>query len=170
MIRIKRFAIDRDDILKALQRLGELAQAHNLKLTLCLIGEALMIIEYGARKTTRRVDAVILEPSKRDEELIEMASIIAKDNGWPDDWLNTDAGSHIHRIKSKCLLAGPGIEVHAPVTAQVLALKLLDWNSDADIKDAIRLRKEIPGDREDVWREIEQFLPMDPAATPDLDF
>ncbi len=167
MIRIKRFAIDRDGILNALQRLGELAQAHDLKLVLCLTGEALMLIAFGARKKTRRVDAVILEPPDSDEALIKMASLIAKEYGWPDDWLNTNAGRHIDWIRSECLLAAPGIEVHAPVTPQVLAMKLLDWNSDADIEDVIRLRKMIPGSREAVWREVEQFLPMDPAATRD---
>lgn len=158
-------SINKDDIHGALKRLGALAQARRLELTLCLLGDAVMIIEYDARKTIDRVDIIILAPSKRDRpnrdsDILELSALVAKEKGWPDNWLNAQAGQSIDKIRTNCLYLSPGIEVHIPTAAQMLALKLLSWNSDVDIDDAIRLLKEMPGNRGDIWQAVEPFLPV----------
>jgi hypothetical protein len=167
------FSIGKDAIFEALQTLGAQAQAQGLEVTLCLLGDAVMVVEYGARETTRRVDAVILAPSKGDtKKVLELVEIMAEQSGWPRDWLNVADDGHlvneVRRITSNCLFVAPGIEVHVPVTTQMIALNLLSgWRGDADFYDVIRLIKvtrKITGNRWDIWQDVERFLPKDPAA------
>ncbi|MCI0392682.1 MAG: hypothetical protein MOB07_28450 [Acidobacteria bacterium] len=50
--------ITRQEIIKALERLGQLAEARGTKIELALIGGALMVLVYEARESTR--DAAII--------------------------------------------------------------------------------------------------------------
>ena len=45
-----------------MERLGQLAQEHNETIRLVLVGGAVMVLVYGARQSTRDVDAAILTP------------------------------------------------------------------------------------------------------------
>lgn len=51
--------IARQEIIAALERLGQLAQAQGEEIELVLIGGALMVLAYETRLSTRDVDAVI---------------------------------------------------------------------------------------------------------------
>jgi predicted nucleotidyltransferase len=78
------------DILAALERLGQLAQAHGQTIRLLLVGGAVMTVVYQARPSTRDVDAVILAP--HEARLVRaLARMIAAERGWPDAWLNDAA-------------------------------------------------------------------------------
>lgn len=162
------FLIDKDQIIGALTRLGELAQAHGLEVKLGLVGGAVMVLEYDARKATHDVDAVILAPSDR-RKVFELARIVAQEMGWPDDWLNDDAEQFIDELRCHCLFTASGIEAHAPTTAQMLALKLSAWRRDVDINDAAwllrHLRETMPGGREEIWRAVRPFLVRGCEAT-----
>ena len=77
--------ITRQEIIEALERLGQLAEARATKIELALVGGALMVLVYEARESTRDVDAVILAP--REASLVrELAQAIAAERGWPEDW------------------------------------------------------------------------------------
>ena len=52
--------INRQEIIEALGRLGQLAEARGTKIELALVGGALMVLLYEARESTRDVDAIIL--------------------------------------------------------------------------------------------------------------
>jgi len=60
------------------------------------------------------------------------------------------------------MFAAPGIVVHCPVPAQLLAMKLSAWRDDVDIQDAERLLREwvgeTGGNQEIFWVQIEPFL------------
>jgi hypothetical protein len=55
--------IDRDQIVAALERLGELALAEGESLQIVVVGGAAMVLGYNARQATHDVDAVFLPPS-----------------------------------------------------------------------------------------------------------
>ena len=54
--------LSRTEISRALERLGELAVAQNIRVELLLVGGAAMVLLYNARLSTRDLDVVILRP------------------------------------------------------------------------------------------------------------
>lgn len=55
-------------------------------------------------------------------------------------------------------MSAPGIEVRCPSFEQLLAMKLCAWRDDVDIADARRLLKELPGDYNQTWSIVSQYL------------
>jgi hypothetical protein len=150
--------IARQEIIEAFGRLGQLAEARGIKIELALVGGALMVLVFGARESTRDIDAVVLAPSEA-RTVRELARIIAEERGWPDDWLNDGAkGFLIGLSHGPVVFRAPGIEIRSPATAQLLAMKLSAWRDDVDIADARLLLQEISGTREEIWRAVEPFL------------
>ncbi len=80
----------RQEIESGLRKLGELAQAKGLKIQLTLVGGAVMVLRFGARLSTRDVDAVIIFPPEA-KIVRELARQVAEENDWPEDWLNDGA-------------------------------------------------------------------------------
>ena len=150
--------INRQEIIEALERLGQLAEARGTKIELALVGGALMVLLYEARESTRDVDAIILAP--RDAHTVrEMAKVVADERGWPDDWLNDGAKGFLVGLSSgPIVFSAPGIEVLSPATAQLLAMKLSAWRDDVDIADARRLLQEMSGSRAEIWQAVEPYL------------
>jgi len=148
----------RNEIAEGLERLGRLAVDSGINIELVLIGGALMVLRFGARESTRDVDVAILAPAEA-QRVRELAHVVAAEQGWPNDWLNDGAKGYLIGLSSgPVVLSAPGIEVRSPDTAQLLAMKLSAWRDDIDIADATRLLEEMSGDRDGIWREIEQYL------------
>jgi hypothetical protein len=150
--------LDKQDILAALTRLGELAAARGEQLDLLLLGGGVMVIVFGTRDATRDLDVVVLSPPDA-ARVRELAAAVAEEEHWPSDWLNDAA---------KGFLAGPasgppifqsrGIVVRRPAIEQLLAMKLCAWRDDVDIADARRLLQELSGSRAEIWGRISPFL------------
>lgn len=152
----------RGQIEEALRRLGELAHAQDQVIELLAVGGAVMVLAYDARLATHDVDAVLLQP-KLAQFLRRLVSQVADELGWPADWLNDGAkGFLMGASDGGVIFAAPGIVVHSPAPAQLLAMKLSAWRDDVDIRDAERLLRdwvgETGGDHEAIWSEIEPFI------------
>lgn len=152
--------ITRQEIVEALERLGQLAQAHGERLEFVLVGGALMVLVYGTRQSTRDVDAVIIAPrdARRVRDLIK---VVAIEHGWPEDWLNDGAKGYLVGLSSgPTIFRAPGIEVRSPSVAQLLAMKLSAWRDDVDIADAQRFLQELGkgAGREAVWASVQPYL------------
>ena len=88
-----------------------------------------------------------------------MACTVAKERGWPADWLNDGAKGYLVGLsKGPIVLSAPGIEVRSPATAQLLAMKLSAWRDDVDVADAARLLDEMTGGRDEIWRAVVPYL------------
>jgi predicted nucleotidyltransferase len=84
----------REEIQDGLRRLGELAQSQGIHVRLALVGGAAMVLGYGARQSTRDVDAVILSPA--EAKLVRnLVKKIAAERDWPEDWLNDGAKGYM---------------------------------------------------------------------------
>lgn len=152
--------ITRQEITKALERLGQLAEAQGEKIELVLVGGALMVLAYEARPSTHDVDVVILAPSEARIVWV-FVETIAVERGWPKDWLNDAVKGYMIGLSSgPVIFSAPGIEVRSPSVGQLLAMKLSAWRDDVDIADARRLLQEFPpgSNREAVWQEVEPYL------------
>jgi hypothetical protein len=152
------FLINRDQILCALARLGELASAEGLVLSLGLVGGGVMVLEYGARESTQDLDCIFLQANQAQRAL-ELARIVAAEHDLPDDWLNDDASIFFDELfDSYLIFQAPGVEVYAASTAQMLGLKLSAWRGPVDISDAVELLGRMTGSRDKVWRKIKPHV------------
>jgi predicted nucleotidyltransferase len=148
------------DIREGLGRLGELAEAKGFQINLVVVGGAVMVLAFGARQSTRDVDAVILEP-REARTVRHLAAQVADEFGWSADWLNDGAKGYLNGIsEGPILFKASGIEVRAPSLEQLLAMKLSAWRDEIDISDARRILQELAGSRskDELWNAIEPYL------------
>ena len=152
--------LTRQEIISALERLGQLAAAEDYTLHLMVVGGAAMVLGYNARQSTHDIDALFLPPPKA-HVVRAWVTVIAREYDWPDDWLNDAAKGYLTGVsRGPVLLEAPGIEVRQPATEQLLAMKLCAWRDDVDIADASRLLSDLApwSDRVDVWQRVVPYL------------
>lgn len=152
--------LTRQDIITALERLGQLAAADGYTLRLVIVGGAAMVLGYHTRESTQDIDAVFLPPLEA-RTVRAWATVIAHENGWPDDWLNDAAKVYLKGLSSgPVLLEAPGIEARQPAIEQLLAMKLSAWRDDVDIADASRLLAALgpARGRVEVWARVVPYL------------
>ena len=144
----------RDQILAALAALaGELREEPRQR-ELILAGGAAMVLLYGARESTRDVDAVVAE-----RETLRAARRAAVHAGLPEDWLNDAAKGYLHGLAvGPTVFETPTLVVRVLAPHQLLAMKLCAWRDDLDIEDARVLLRSSGADREGVWRIVEPHL------------
>ena len=152
--------LTREEIVEALERLGELAQSQGQHIELVAVGGAVMVLAYNARQATHDVDVAIL--SLREARIVrDLAKKVAAERGWAEDWLNDGAKGYLVGISAgDVIFSATGIEVRAPTVEQLLAMKLSAWRDDVDISDARRLLQEIAsqGNRDQIWKRVEPYL------------
>ncbi len=117
-------SLTRIDILRALNRLGELAQGRGLTLEVALYGGAVFTVVYGSRESTKDVDAIV----RPGDIAHQFALQVAREQGLPDDWLNDQVRLYLAAKEAKHRLSteefGPGLKVSVPTAAYLLALKV----------------------------------------------
>jgi predicted nucleotidyltransferase len=119
-----------------------------------------MVLGYEARQSTQDIDALFLPPPEA-RIVRAWATIIARENGWADNWLNDAAKVYLTGFSNgPVLLQAPGIEVRQPAIEQLLAMKLCAWRDDVDIADASRLLMALgpASDRAEVWQRVVPYL------------
>jgi len=118
------------EIIEALERLGQLAEAQGEKVELVLVGGAL-------------AKTIAVERDWPED--------------WLNDAVK---GYLVGLSLGPVIFSAPGIEVRRPSIAQLLAMKLSAWRDDVDIADARRLLTELRSgrDREEVWQDVRPYL------------
>ena len=150
--------LTKQEIIQALDRLGQLAHEQGRQIELLVVGGAAMVLMYGTRPATRDVDAVILLPPEA-HTVRELVRQVAQEQGLPEDWLNDGAkGYLVGMSRGAEIFSAPGIIVSSPAVAQLLAMKLSAWRDDVDIEDARRLLQEMAGKQEQIWQEVMPYL------------
>jgi hypothetical protein len=152
--------LERDEIVDALRRLGELALGEGQSVRIVVVGGAAMVLGYSARRSTRDVDAVFLPPPAA-AVVRKWAQTVASEQNLPEDWLNDGAkGFVVDYSPGPILLSDRGIEVRQPATEQLLAMKLCAWRDDVDIGDAACLldAMDCSAGRDTIWHTILRFL------------
>ncbi|MEK7439342.1 MAG: nucleotidyltransferase [Chloroflexota bacterium] len=106
--------LTREEIVEALERLGELAQSQGQHIELVAVGGAVMVLAYNARQATHDVDVAILSP--REARIVrDLAKKVAAERGWAEDWLNDGAKGYLVGISAgDVIFSATGIEVRAP--------------------------------------------------------
>ncbi len=113
--------LNKQEIIAALTRLGELAQDRGQNIELLALGGSLMVLLFGTRESTRDVDVVILHPAET-ASVRALAGEIAEERSWPHDWLNDAAKGFLVGISNgPIIFSAPGIAVRRPSIEQLLA-------------------------------------------------
>lgn len=152
--------LTRQEMIGALERLGQLAAADGFTLRLIVVGGAAMVLGYHARQSTKDIDALVLPPPEA-HVVRGWVAAVARELDWPEDWLNDAAkGYLVGMSEGPILLEAPGIEVRQPAVEQLLAMKLCAWRDDVDIADARRLLADLGSntDRDATWQRIAPYL------------
>jgi hypothetical protein len=150
--------LTRAQILQALDRLAGLLPKAEAPTELVLVGGAALVVLYGARETTKDVDALIL-PASGVGAVREAARSVASEMELPEDWLNDGAKAYVHGLaRGDEVLRTPSLVVRSVAVQQLLAMKLSAWRDDVDIADARLLLSRVRGPREAIWRAIEPHL------------
>lgn len=147
--------LSKDDIFEALTCLStELSRLGGGSHELLITGGAALVLLYGARESTKDVDAVVgVEPVRI------AARNVATQLGLPEDWLNDGAKGFLQGVaRGEVVFQTPSLVVRALAPPQLLAMKLGAWRDDLDIEDARLLLSKMRGDKEAVWKQIEPYV------------
>jgi Nucleotidyltransferase of unknown function (DUF6036) len=137
--------LNREQILQALDALATELAAANQNCELFLVGGAALVLLYGARETTKDVDAFASSASM-NQPLRAAAASVAASQGLPADWLNDAAKRFVHGLApGAVVLEKPGLRARTLAPQQLLAMKLSAWRDDVDIDDARLLLEHLPG-------------------------
>lgn len=129
----KRAAVDRNDVVSGLARLGELARERDMRLEIALYGGAAIMLAIDEGRMAKDVDAVFLDAPSIARHL---AAIVAEENGWPGDWLNDGVKGFVSRNQEfDAMEIGPGISVHVATPEYLFAMKALSMRPDRESSD-----------------------------------
>lgn len=123
-----------NELLSALDELGEAALAANQRLDIAIYGGAALMLASNFRFSTEDVDIAEIE-KPQPEWLSEAVSRIAKSRKWSEDWLNDAVAFHLSSLATerdhdifgsfpRASSADVGLTVSIPTAEYMLALKL----------------------------------------------
>jgi len=151
-------SLSRQDILRAFEALSDELARSGDRVELALGGGAAMVLLFGARETTKDVDAVSVGVTNAPR-FDAACSHVAEALSLPPDWLNDGFKGFLHGLAlGPPIFEAPSLIVRALLPRQLLALKLSAWRDDLDIEDARLLLTCLSDDRETVWEMIEPHL------------
>jgi hypothetical protein len=143
------------EIERGLMEIGKRAKAEGYVLEISVYGGAALMLAYNAREATRDVDAVF----ERDKKIVsKLASDVAADFGWPEDWLNDGVKGFISSrdnepdvkklFRSYPTEDNAGLRVFVASPVYLFAMKCMamrlggDPETNSDVDDIMFLAKE----------------------------
>jgi Nucleotidyltransferase of unknown function (DUF6036) len=147
-----------DDINRAFAALSEELQRHQQHAEIVVVGGAALVLLFGARESTKDVDAYFVKPAAA--EIRAAAEAVANRLELPRDWLNDGARGYLVGLTTGAVLYdSPALIVRAASTAQLLAMKLTAWRDAIDRGDAQLLLSHMDGSADDIWSSVKPYVP-----------
>ena len=152
--------LTQESILRALTALSNELGVTNQTYDLFVVGGAALVLLYGARDSTKDVNAFAAMPSA-NHAIRKAALHVAEAQDLPTDWLNDAAKGYVHGLVPGALVFdSPYLKVRTLAPNQLLAMKLSPWRDDVDIDDARLLLKHLLGAKSEVSAQVEpHFVP-----------
>lgn len=133
--------MNKADIEKYLQMLGQELQKKQITGELLLVGGAVMLLEVGNREVTKDIDAYF--DHKYATAIRDAVTTIAKREGLPSGWLNDAVkGFFSTQPPNRRWAEYPGLRVYIPTLDYLLVMKLLAGRPQ-DIEDAKALVRKL---------------------------
>jgi hypothetical protein len=128
-----------------------------------MIGGVAMALGFGGRRTTTDADVIDTAP-----EVFDAARAVAAEFGLSPEWMNRKAEECGYVVASaatdegKVIFEAPSLEVWAPSTAHMLAMKVARFAGDTDVEDAKVLLDLLDhfADVEGLWTYIGGLVPL----------
>ena len=150
--------LTQEGIRRALEALAAALPPSDAPREVWIVGGAALVLLYGARETTKDVDAFTLDAAGW-AELRAAAASVAQQLDLPGDWLNDGAKGYLQGLApGELLFSAAGMVVRSVAPQQLLAMKLSAWRDDLDVSDARLLLSKLSGDRDSVWKLVEPHL------------
>lgn len=147
-----------EDIQKAFAALSDELQPTRQRAEIIVVGGAALVLLFGARESTKDVDAYFVKPEA--SVIRAAASAVASRLDLPDDWLNDAAKGYLVGVtRGDVLFDSNSLTVRAASTAQLLAMKLSAWRDAVDRADAELLLSRMPGSASEIWSQVEVLVP-----------
>ena len=146
------------DIRAAFAALASELERSGQEAEIVVAGGAALVLLFGARTTTKDVDAYFLPPNP--SAVRTAAAHVASQLGLPHDWLNDAAKGYFVTVTTgEVLYTAPSLVVRAASIPQLFAMKLAAWRDAIDRDDARLLLVRMRGSREDIWKQTESLVP-----------
>jgi Nucleotidyltransferase of unknown function (DUF6036) len=160
--------LSRKDILRGLRRLDEKARKAHLVVEIAIYGGAALCLAFDTRAATRDVDVVI---RSAPQFVRKAASEIAREEEWPEEWLNDGVKGFIAASEDLRLMqdftasGGTGLRIFVPSPEYLFAMKCMSMRAEGldgshDISD-IEALADIAGiaDAREALTIVESFYP-----------
>ncbi len=150
--------MDKNDIERYLQMIGEELAAKGQKGKILLVGGAVMILIVGNRNSTRDIDGSFEEGAQAIREVV---SYIATREGLPADWLNDGAKGFLYSKPPVTLWRDyPGLEIYLPSLDYLLAMKIVAGRRQ-DMRDARALIQHLGlSQSQEVIDILQKYIPQ----------
>ena len=149
--------LTKESILQYLDELNAELAAQRVIGEVCLYGGAVMCLVYGARPSTKDVDA-IFQPTQQMRQAIAQ---VAANHHLREDWLNDAVKGFVVQHPQRIFLDAPHLKVYVPEPDYLLAMKTLaarvDTTDRQDIEFLIRALNLVRP--EDVFAILEKYYP-----------
>lgn len=146
------------EIRKAFDALSEELEIASQQAEIIVVGGAALVLLFGARDTTKDVDAYFVRPEA--SQIRDAVARVAMRLELPSDWLNDGAKGYLVGLSTgDVLYQSRSLVAHAASTAQLLAMKLAAWRDAIDRADAEILLSQMSGIADDVWARVKVFVP-----------
>ena len=116
--------LDRDTILRALDRLSQILGDRGITGEVCLLGGTVMVLAFKTRARTKDVDAIFHPPN----EIRDAARLVQAEMNLPEGWLNDGAKAFVsarHETAEGDLPQFPHLRLTAPTAEYMLAMKCM---------------------------------------------
>jgi hypothetical protein len=151
-------ALSAEDIRAAFNTLSEELARDKQRAEMIIVGGAALVLLFGARETTKDVDAYFVRPEA--STVRSAADRVAARLDLPQDWLNDAAKGYFVGVTSgDSLYTSSSLVVRAASTPQLLAMKLAAWRDAVDRADAELLLSRMKGSRAEIWDTVKAFVP-----------
>lgn len=131
--------LDRDDLIRGINADIAKLRAAGQPAGIRIVGGAALALRYFDRRTTADVDAH-LQP---EQPILKAAAEVANENGWPQDWLNSNATMFLPPYGAdpgwEVLYANEDITVEVAWPRALLAMKLNASRPGRDVQDIANL-------------------------------
>jgi len=120
--------LKKEDIIRGLRGIDVKAKDARILIDLSVYGGAALALAFDLREATRDVDAVVRGHAGF---LKRVAMEVARDEGWPEDWLNDGVkgftSEHEQMLLMETFAGSPdgGLRIHVPTPEYLFAMKCM---------------------------------------------
>jgi len=160
--------IEKQLIVKALNRLGDLLGQNKRKYTLTCAGGIVSLLYFQSRSNTADVDVMFPEPWEGSlKPLKQSIEQVSKELKLPKRWMNDSIKFFgLETRGDTVIFKHPNLTLVAAKWEELLAHKVKAYRDERDYRDALLIMREIGAtDKETLWDDVVKYAPTIPRIS-----